>query len=274
MTGNVVKFFLSFILSIVLFVLEVLLLVQFNVSRGITKSEINNIIDDVSIENEIIDSDIYKELEDQIDYELLQEIVESDELDSYLKGNAKAIYNNILYNENNSYISSDGFKEYVHNLIEHKKEDISSDDIDIIESKINELTKEIDLQIENIETYRSDIVLISSFMLEKTTIYLALFSILVAFIIIVINRSKDGYMFVGLTTIIVGVIFFVLWLSLSRTINTTGIDREVIHYVNIYLPTLLKTLKKSSIILFVIGALGCTIYTILHYQEVQQNGNM
>ena len=274
MTGNVVKFFLSFILSIVLFVLEVLLLVQFNVSRGITKSEINNIIDDVSIENEIIDSDIYKELEDQIDYELLQEIVESDELDSYLKGNAKAIYNNILYNENNSYISSDGFKEYVHNLIEHKKEDISSDDIDIIESKINELTKEIDLQIENIETYRSDIVLISSFMLEKTTIYLALFSILVAFIIIVINRSKDGYMFVGLTTIIVGVIFFVLWLSLSKTINTTGIDREVIHYVNLYLPTLLKTLKKSSIILFVIGVLGCTTYTILHYQEVQQNGNM
>ena len=273
MTGNVVKFFLSFILSIVLFVLEVLLLVQFNVSRGITKNEINNIIDDVSIENEIIDSDIYKELEDQIDYDLLQEIVESDELDSYLKGNAKAIYNNILYNENNSYISSDGFKEYVHNLIEHK-EDISSDDIDVIESKINELTKEIDLQIENIETYRSDIVLISSFMLEKTTIYLALFSILVAFIIIVINRSKDGYMFVGLTTIIVGVIFFVLWLSLSRTINTTGIDREVIHYVNLYLPTLLKTLKKSSIIMFVIGALGCTTYTILHYQEVQQNGNM
>ena len=89
-----------------------------------------------------------------------------------------------------------------------------------------------------------------------------------------INRSKDAYMFIGLTTLIVGVIFFILWLSLSKTIVTTGIDEDIIRYASTYLPTLLKTLKKSSIIMSILGALGCTTYTIMNYQEVQANGKI
>ena len=274
MSSNVVKFFLSFIMCIVLFILEVLFLVQFNMSRGITKNEVNKIIDDINIDNEIIESDTYKELEEKIDYELLQEIIESNELEVYLKENTKAMYNNILYNENNNYVSSSRFKEYVYNLIENEKESITEDDIELIKNKVDELTNKIDLQIENIEAYKSDIAVISSFILNKTTIYLSIILIFVAFIIFAINRSKDGFMFIGLPTLIVGVIFFILWLYLSNTISTTSIDKNLIQYVNIYLPTLLKILKKSSLITLTIGALGCITYIVLHYQEVQQNGKI
>ena len=276
MENKIIKYFFSFILSIVLLIAEIILMIQFNISRGITKKDINTIIDNVNIENEIIDTHDYKELEDQINPDILGQIIESKELNNYIKENAKALYSNILYNENNTYINSDELKQFVNNVILEQQElvGITDEDIELINKKIDDMTKEIEKSIEEVEEYKSDLKIISTFISKKTTTYILGITILIAAIIILINRSKDGYIFAGITTLIVGIIFFILWLSLSKTIVTTGIDEEIIKYVSTFLPTFLNTLKKSSILMMIIGAVGCTTYTILHYQEVQSNGEI
>lgn len=276
MENKIIKYFFSFILSIVLLIAEIILMIQFNISRGITKKDINTIIDNVNIENEIIDTHDYKELEDQINPELLGQIIESEELNNYIKENAKALYSNILYNENNAYINSDELKQFVNNVILEQQElvGITDEDKELINKKIDDMTKEIEESIEEVEEYKSDLKIVSTFISKKTTTYILGITILIAAIIILINRSKDGYIFAGITTLIVGIIFFTLWLSLSKTIVTTGINEEIIKYVSTFLPTFLNTLKKSSILMMIIGAVGCTTYTILHYQEVQSNGEI
>ena len=276
MENKIIKYFFSFILSIVLLIAEIILMIQFNISRGITKEDMNRIIDNVNIENEIIDTHDYKELEDQINPELLGQIIESKELNNYIKENAKALYSNILYNENNTYINSDELKQFVNNVILEQQEliGITDEDIELINKKIDDMTKEIEESIEEVEEYKSDLKIISTFISKKTTTYILGITILIGAIIILINRSKDGYIFAGITTLIVGAIFFILWLSLSKTIITTGIDEETIKYVSKYLPTFLNTLKKSSILMTIIGGIGCVTYTILHYQEVQSNGEI
>lgn len=276
MENKIIKYLFSFILTIILFISEIFLMVQFNISRGITKEDMNRIIDNVNIENEIIETKEYKELEDQINPELLGQIIESEELSNYIKENAKALYSNILYNENNNYINSEELKQFVNNVILEQQEliGITDEDIELINKKIDEMTKEIEKSIGEVEEYKSDLKIISTFLSKKTTTYILGITVLIGAAIILINRSKDGYIFVGVTSIIVGVIFLILWLSLSRTINTTGIDEDVIRYVSIYLPNLLKTLKQSSIIMTIIGAIGCITYTVLHYQEVQSNGEI
>lgn len=276
MENKIIKYLFSFILTIILFISEIFLMVQFNISRGITKEDMNRIIDNVNIENEIIETKEYKELEDQINPELLGQIIESEELSNYIKENAKALYSNILYNENNTYINSEELKQFVNNVILEQQEliGITDEDIELINKKIDEMTKEIEKSIGEVEEYKSDLKIISTFLSKKTTTYILGITVLIGATIILINRSKDGYIFVGVTSIIVGVIFLILWLSLSRTINTTGIDEDVIRYVSIYLPNLLKTLKQSSIIMTIIGAIGCITYTVLHYQEVQSNGEI
>ena len=276
MENKIIKYFFSFILSIVLLIAEIILMIQFNISRGITKEDMNRIIDNVNIENEIIDTHDYKELEDQINPELLGQIIESKELNNYIKENAKALYSNILYNENNAYINSDELKQFVNNVILEQQElvGITDEDIELINKKIDDMTKEIEESIEEVEEYKSDLKIISTFISKKTTTYILGITILIAAIIILINRSKDGYIFAGITTLIVGIIFFILWLSLSKTIVTTGIDEEIIKYVSTFLPTFLNTLKKSSILMMIIGAIGCITYTVLHYQEVQSNGEI
>lgn len=276
MENKIIKYLFSFILTIILFISEIFLMVQFNISRGITKEDMNRIIDNVNIENEIIETKEYKELEDQINPELLEQIIESEELSNYIKENTKALYSNILYNENNNYINSEELKQFVNNAILEQQEliGITDEDIELINKKIDEMTKEIEKSIGEVEEYKSDLKIISTFLSNKTTTYILGITVLIGAAIILINRSKDGYIFVGVTSIIVGVIFLILWLSLSRTINTTGIDEDVIRYVSIYLPNLLKTLKQSSIIMTIIGAIGCITYTVLHYQEVQSNGEI
>lgn len=276
MENKIIKYFCSFILAIILFISEIFLIVQYNLSRGITKQDINKIIDNVNIKKEIIETDEYRELKEQINPEILDKIIESEELNNYIKGNAKTAYNNVLYNENNTYISSEELKQFINDTMSEQQElvGMTEEEIELINKKINEITQEVEQSIDNVETFKNNIKIVSTILSKKTTLYILGINILIGAIIILINKAKEGYLFVGLTTIIVGIIFFVLWLSLSKTIYTTGIDEDVIRYVSTYLPTLLSTLKKSSIITIIIGAIGCITYTIIHYQEVQANGEI
>lgn len=276
MEDKIFKYVISFILCIILFVSETLLLIQYNVSKGIRKEDVIKIIDNLNIEDEIQEFENYDKLEEKLNREVLNEIINSDELNRYVKENAKNIYLRVIYGENLNYISNEELKEYINNRVEQLEElnEITETDkieiLNIVDKIINEVENNIEetSKIENMNV-------IAKFMSNKTTTYILLITILLSAAIILINKSKTGLIFTGLPTIITGVLFLILELTLTRKINATGIDRRVIYAVNNYLPNIIATLKKSSIIMTSIGFIECALYTILNYQEVgNKNGEI
>lgn len=276
MEDKIFKYVISFILCIILFVSETLLLIQYNVSKGIRREDVIKIIDNLNIEDEIQEFENYDKLEEKLNREVLNEIINSDELNRYVKENAKNIYLRVIYGENVNYISNEELKEYINNRVEQLEElnEITETDkieiLNIVDKIINEVENNIEetSKIENMNV-------IAKFMSNKTTTYILLITILLSAAIILINKSKTGLIFTGLPTIITGVLFLILELTLTRKINATGIDRRVIYAVNNYLPNIIATLKKSSIIMTSIGFIECALYTILNYQEVgNKNGEI
>lgn len=276
MEDKIFKYVISFILCIILFVSETLLLIQYNVSKGIRREDVIKIIDNLNIEDEIQEFENYDKLEEKLNREVLNEIINSDELNRYVKENAKNIYLRVIYGENVNYISNEEVREYINNRVEQLEElnEITETDkieiLNIVDKIINEVENNIEetSKIENMN-------IIAKFMSNKTTTYILLITILLSAAIILINKSKTGLIFTGLPTIITGVLFLILELTLTRKINATGIDRRVIYAVNNYLPNIIATLKKSSIIMTSIGFIECALYTILNYQEVgNKNGEI
>lgn len=269
MEDKIFKYVISFILCIILFVSETLLLVQYNVSKGIRREDVIKIIDNLNIEDEIQELENYDKLEEKLNREVLNEIINSDELNRYVKENAKSIYLKTIYGEKVNYISNEELKLYINNKVEQLEElnEITETDKIEILNIVDEITKEVENGIE--ETSKiENMNIIAKIMSNKTTTYILLITIFISATIILINKSKTGLIFAGLPTIITGVLFLILELTLTRKINATGIDRRVIYAVNNYLPNMIKTLKKSSIIMTSIGFIECALYTILNYQEV------
>lgn len=269
MENKIIKYVISFFLCLILFISEIILLIQFNLSKGIKRQDVTKIIDNINIEDEIKELDRYDELEQSLDPEILKEIVNSEELNLYVKENAKGIYLKLIYGENTYYASNQELKEYINNKIESLQElnKITETEKDNLLSIIDEITTEVENNIEEISNMDNNLNIIQKFMSNKTTTYLLLITVFISLGIILINKSKTGFLFTGLPTIIVGVIFLILELSLAGKINATGIDERIIYVVNTHLPNILKTLKKSSIIMFSIGFIECALYTILNYQE-------
>ena len=270
MENKIIKYVINFLLCIILFVSEIILLIQFNLSKGIRKQDVIKIIDNINIEDEIKELDKYDKLEQTLKPEILKEIINSEELNAYVKENAKGIYLKLIYGEKTYYASNQELKEYVNNKIGQLEEinEIKEEEKNNLLSIIDEITTEVENNIEEISNIDNNFNIIQKFMSNRTTVYLLLTTILLTAGIILLNKSKTGYIFTGLPTIITGVIFLILELALTEKINATGIDRRVIYAVNTYLPNIIKTLRKSSIIMTSIGFIECALYTILNYQEL------
>ena len=275
MENKIIKYVISFILCVALFAIEIILLIQFNLSKGIRKQDIIKIIDNINIEEEIKEMDNYYKLEKTLKPEIIREIVNSEELGAYVKENAKNMILSLRYGENINYASDQELKAYINNKVGQLEElnEITPDDKQEILNVFDEMAKEIGNKIEEVDKIDSTIV--SKLLSNKTTTYLLLATILLSFIILAVNQNKTGFIFTGLPTIIAGVIFLMIELSITKTINSTGIDENIIHTINVYLPNLLKTLKKSSIIMTIIGFMECALYTVLNYQEMSsENGKI
>lgn len=259
---------ISFILCIILFVTEILFMTLFNISHGITKTEITNIIEQADIKEELKEIEEYQELKKEINSELLDELVASQEVENYVKGNIKALYLNTIYNENMNYISSIELKEQLNNKIDILIDlnQVTPEQKDKIINVLDEMTTTIDEQIE-ITNENTFIYFIKTLVNKKISNYILIGIALISLLIMIINKSKAGYLWVGLPTIITGVLFLILVLGIEGKIPETGIDVEIKNFIIKYLPELLKTLKKSSIIMTTIGFIGCALYTILNYQE-------
>lgn len=272
MENKIFKYVISFILCIVLFIVELLFMLQYNISKGIRKQDVIKIIDNVNIEDEFEKLDNYDELEDILGRETLKEIANSEELNKYFKENAKSIYLNLIYGEQNNYSGNLELKEYINNKIDALFElnKITEEQKKEATEIMNKTIQEIE---DNIETTNKvdTLHIIEKIMSSKTTTYLLFITILLTAGIILINKSKTGLIFTGLPTIIVGVLFLILELGLTQKINATGIDEDVMYIINNYLPNLINTLKKTSIMMTIIGFVECAIYTVLNYQEVGSN---
>lgn len=272
MENKIFKYVISFILCIVLFIAELLFMLQYNISKGIRKQDVIKIIDNVNIEDEFEKLDNYDELEDILGRETLKEIANSEELNKYFKENAKSIYLNLIYGEQNNYSGSLELKEYINNKIDALFElnKITEEQKKEATEIMNKTIQEIE---DNIETTNKvdTLHIIEKIMSSKTTTYLLFTTILLTAGIILINKSKTGLIFTGLPTIIVGVLFLILELGLTQKINATGIDEDVMYIINNYLPNLINTLKKTSIMMTIIGFVECALYTVLNYQEVGSN---
>lgn len=272
MSDKITTYIISFIVCIILFVSETLLLIQYNMSKGIKRQDVIEIIDDFDIEDEIKKMDDYYKIENILGEEQLNEIINSNELNKYVKENAKSIYLKIMYGENLNSESSLELREYINNKLDtlHELNQITEEQEIEVSSIINTIINEAENDIE--ETINVGNI-IEKFLSNKTTTYMIIITILLSLSIIVINKSKTGLIFVGIPTIITGILFLILELSLTQKINIIGIDEKAIYTVNTYLPNLIKTLKKSSIIMTLIGFIECGLYKVLNYQEVgNKNG--
>lgn len=260
---------ISIMLSIFLFITEMLFMTSYNISHGITQQNVINIIEQVNIKNELNGIDAYKNLKQEINREILDQIFTSQEVENYIKENAKAVYINILYKENMEYISSIELKEQVNNKIEilTEQNEITEEQKEKIMTIIDELTSTIDNQIENINNENEVLQIIIIIFSKKTTNYILIAVAIIALLIFTVNKSKSGYLWTGLPTIITGVLFLILALSIEGKLPETSIDIEIKNFIIKYLPSLIKTLKKSSIIMTSIGFIECALYTILNYQE-------
>ena len=267
--NNTGKIIVSFILCIFLFIAEILFMTLFNISHGITKTDIINIIEQIDIKNELDEIESYKELKKEINGEILNELVGSQEVENYIKENAKSLYLNTIYNENMKYVSSIELKEQLNNKVDTLIEmnEITPEQKEKINNVLDEITQEIDEQIENVNNENEALQIIRGLISKKTSNYILVGVVLIALLIIAVNRSKAGYFWVGLPTIITGVLFLILALGLEGKIPETAIDIDLKIFVTKYIPSIIKTLKKSSIIMTSLGFLGCTLYTILNYQE-------
>lgn len=260
---------ISIMLSIFLFITEMLFMTSYNISHGITQQNVINIIEQINIKNELNGIDAYKNLKQEINREILDQIFTSQEVENYIKENAKAVYINILYKENMEYISSIELKEQVNNKIEilTEQNEITEEQKEKIMTIIDELTSTIDNQIENINNENEVLQIIRIIFSKKTTNYILIAVAIIALLIFTVNKSKSGYLWTGLPTIITGVLFLILALSIEGKLPETSIDIEIKNFIIKYLPSLIKTLKKSSIIMTSIGFIECALYTILNYQE-------
>lgn len=267
---------ISFILCIILFISEMLFMTLLSIKKGITKEEIINIIEQVNIKQEIEEIETYKELQQKIDKEILDQLITSQEVEQYIKGNAKAIYLNTIYGEELEYVNSAELKNQLNNkadiLIENQK--ITIEQKTQIINTLNEITKNIDEQIENVKQQKEQIQILKTF-IYKTTNYALICALGISIALIIINKSKIGYLYAGMPTIITGVLFLILVLGLEGRMSEISLDIETQNFIIKYLPHLLKTIKKTSIIMTFLGLIECTLYKILNYQERSvQNGEI
>lgn len=270
MDNKIIKYIVSIPLCVILMVVELLLLVQYNTSKGIRKEDVLNIIDNIDIVEQVEDQEEYQELRSILGKETLDEIINSDEVSSYIRESAKKIYLNTIHGEKNPALSKQELTEYVESKAASLQEEnkLTEKGKREVIRLLDEIAEGMANDINDTATFSANNNIIPNLVSKKTTTYLILGVVFLSALIMLVNQNKNGLLFPGITTLIVGTLFFILHLSLTRKINATGIDDEIIELIKDYLPNLVRTLRKSSIMMMIIGGIECGLYTVLNYQEM------
>ena len=261
MEKNILIKIMNFVLSIALFIISIIFLIQFNIRIGINKKEIIKVLDNYNIKEEITKKGSYEKLEYK-DKMLMNEIISSKEFNEYIKENVKAMYLNIFYDENAEYVDSNKLKSFVNNIIEEQEEDN-------ISNVINEIVEEIDNSVKEVKELKGDTKIIRDIFSKKTSTILLIGIILISLIIMLIN-SYEGLIWTGITYIITGSLFLLPILTINGTINIIDVDATTYEFIYKYLITLLKTIKISCSIFTIVGIVEIIIY-IIHKYKGEEN---
>ena len=165
---------ISFLLCIILFIAEILFMTLFNISHGITKTSITNIIEQVDIKKELNEIETYKELKQEINEELLNELILSQETEKYIKENINTICQNAIYNENKDYTNSIKLKEELNNKIDSLigTQEMTIEQKEKIVNVIDEIIISIENQMESINDENQILQIVRILVNKKTTNYI------------------------------------------------------------------------------------------------------
>jgi len=274
MKNNPIIIVISFILCIPLFIIEIIFLIQFNISHGITREDTINLIDNMNIKRELRNLETYNDVKN-ISTDIQEYIFNNKELETYTKENVKAIYLNVCYGENINYINKNEFINSVNNKLQQLEEEnqITDEQKEKILNSANEITNTIDNTIEESQNINKTNI-IKTIMSKKTSNYLLITTIIISLIILGINK-QEGYIWISIPTIIAGIIFLILALSLEGKTNIIDIDVNLYGVINSYFKTFINVLKKSSIVTTLIGIIEVIIYIILKYKKgSEENGKI
>jgi len=87
-------------------------------------------------------------------------------------------------------------------------------------------------------------------------------------IIIIINRNSHDYLlWLGLPTLISGILFLIFALSLNGTLNFVQIDNSIYITINKWFSSIIKNLINTSAFTIIIGLISTIMYIILKLKK-------
>ena len=254
---NLIKI-LSFILCIILFIAEIFYLFLRDINK-IKKQEVINTINNLETKKVLNDLEINEIYNNN---ETINKIVNTETIDKYVKEKLINLYLYIRYNEEYTPIKTEELMEKVEQGIAELR-NIEIEQKNLILSQTKEIGTIIEEKYNISENFKLD-----------TKIYteILIIIIIISVLIIIINKSYESFLWLGIPTLITGVLSIILFLSLTGTIDAIDINNFTYVIINKYLPSLLKNIKETGIIFLTIGIIEMSIYITLKYKR-GTNGN-
>lgn len=264
----------SIILSFILFFIEIFYLTFLNINKGLKKEEVLNYINNIDIKEILRTTDFHDEIKKEInlDKETIDKIMSSSQIETYIKDNTKQLYLALFYKEETPNITSNDIINLVNNNID---DIIRQSNIEITEQQKQEILELTQTLAPNIEESIKDIdkvkVEFNNYrkIISSTIPNILLVSIIItSIIIILINKECHDYLlWLGLPTLISGILFLILALSLNGTLNFIQIDNSISITINKWFSSVIKNLTNISTSTVIIGLIPTITYIILRLKK-------
>jgi len=265
---------INMILCFMLFFIEIFYLTFFTINKGIKKEEVLNYINNIDIKEILTTTKIHDEIQKEInlDKETIDKIMSSPQIETYIKDNTKQLYLALFYKEEIPNITSNDIINLVNNNID---DIVGESNLEITEEKkqeIIELAKKLSHDIEanmtNIDEIKIEFNNYRKIISTTIPNILVVLIMITSTIIIIINRNSHDYLlWLGLPTLISGILFLIFALSLNGTLNFVQIDNSIYITINKWFSSIIKNLINTSAFTIIIGLISTIMYIILKLKK-------
>jgi hypothetical protein len=265
MGKKIITAFISLLLSVGIFVGSIVFLSLYDISHGIKKQNIIEIVDEMEIEEELKQFEVYNKL-GKDKQKIITKVFEDESVEGYIKETIKNIYIGIIYDEEMN-IEEENLTMIVDKKLEQdiEKYGMTEEDIEIIKNITNQIEKDIK-EIKQLELDKKpEIQIIRTLFSKKTAYYALALAIVLSIAVIAINEKHTGLIWSSVPVIASGALFLLLSLSMDGTIQIEGNISLALETIE----PLIKTIKISSIVYIVIGIIEIGIYEI---SKLKENG--
>lgn len=263
MGKKIIIAFISFLLSVGIFVGSVVFLSLYDISHGIKKQNVIEIVDEMEIEEELKQFEVYNKL-GKDKQKIIRKLFEDESVEGYIKETIKNIYIGIIYDEEIN-IEDESLTMIVDKKLEQEieKYGMTEEDIEIVKNITNQLEKDIK-EIKQLELNKKpEIQIIRALFSKKTAYYALAFAIVLSIAVIAISEKYTGLIWSSVPVIASGALFLLLSLSMDGTIQIEGSISLALETID----PLIKTIKISSIAYLAVGAIEIIIYEMLKLKE-------